>query len=471
MDVRPRTETESAISPVHRIPAEILAEIFALCVQNSMFRYTDGRWYPNFFYSLNNPRESPTALAHVCAFWRDLATKTPRLWDRLTIYFPTTKLRGVENHTASIVEDLVHRSKPHPITVVIGSTDFKYENGVPLDFLSTLASLEDFCDRVDTLSLQLAVPYFQYLVANVPTPRFSRLGTITLQLAPIRDWKITLDDILMFFKSSPNLQSLHLDYADLTADISTPTFPWTNLTDLHLTSPLDFFQIHVILALCTNLRRCQLDGIDNGPWQVPDRTLHTLPALETLRVLTTTDLPTSVLLNPFTLPNLRHLEASLSGWTSAPLLALQRRSRFALISLRLDHVYIDTEDFLRFLAAAPTLECLHLSDFLSQGVISALRYHSGQSSDVLLPALKELSLEANSSELVAEGDELVDMIVSRWDLVLRTNNAPAFARLTKVDLQVTGDVLGERAEAVLRELGAAGVVEDHDLRGIVNVDF
>ncbi|KAJ6526462.1 hypothetical protein B0H19DRAFT_1197470 [Mycena capillaripes] len=475
MDSRPNklvgSNSQIAISPIHRIPAEILAEIFVFCVQNSRHRYDaeDGCWYPNYSYSVDDPPESPTALTHVCAFWRDVAVNTPRLWDFLTVYFPKTTPNGVESYTTSIVEALVRRSHPHPIAVVIGSADFNYGNGVPLDFLSTLASLPDFGDRVSTLSLQIAIPYFQYLLAKVPTPTFSRLEAVTLRLTVIRGWKLTLNDILEFFRLSPRLHSIGVDYRDLTAEILTPNFPWSNLTDLHLTSPLNYVEMRVILACCTSLRRCSFDGMITSFAPLRgDPTMHTLPALETLRLRTTTVGPSFVFFEVFMLPNLRHLDANLYGWTAEPLLSLQERSRFALTSLLLEHVEMDAEDFLRFLAAAPTLERLQLHDFPSEEVIAALRYHPGQTSmaTLLLPALKELWIEVESEELAAGGDDLVDTLLSRWDLALRTDNAPAFARLTKVDLQVAGVPLSERAEAALHELGAAGLVEDHhrDLR-------
>ncbi|KAJ7113305.1 hypothetical protein C8R43DRAFT_131422 [Mycena crocata] len=454
---------------IQRIPPEILTDIFMICVQNSRYRYHSGDhyWYPNYGYSVDDPRESPTVLTHVCAFWRDVASKTPRLWDRLTLYFPKTTLSGRQSHTASIMKALVRRSNPHPITVVIGSADFEAGGGVPLDFLPTLASLQELRDRVETLSLQIAIPYFQHLLAAIPTPTFSRLGAVTLRLNSSRDRKIPLKDILEFFRLSSSIHSLYVDYSDLTGDISTPNFPLSNLTDLHLYSSLNYVEMRTILARCTSLCTCRFDGLNTLSTPLHgDPTMHTLPALKTLRVQTTTVGPSFFFFEVFTLPNLRHLDANLSGWTAEPLLALQRRSQFALTSLLLEHVEMDPTDFLRFLARIPTLEKLHLGDFPSE-VIAALRYRPRETSAIILPVLKELWIEAESNDLVAGGNELVDMILSRWDLPMRTDKAPAVARLTRVDLQVAGIPLSERAEAVLRQLGAEGLVENHDqdLRG------
>jgi hypothetical protein len=60
----------AAISPLRRVPSEILAEIFNFCVEN-------GRKV--FSYALNDPREGPILITHVSSFWRETALATPRL--------------------------------------------------------------------------------------------------------------------------------------------------------------------------------------------------------------------------------------------------------------------------------------------------------------------------------------------------------------------------------------------------------
>ncbi|PFH46949.1 hypothetical protein AMATHDRAFT_125205, partial [Amanita thiersii Skay4041] len=57
-------------SPIQRLSPEILAEIFAHCL--------------NKLHS-NNIRHCPLLLCRVCSSWRALALHTPRLWSSLFI--------------------------------------------------------------------------------------------------------------------------------------------------------------------------------------------------------------------------------------------------------------------------------------------------------------------------------------------------------------------------------------------------
>ncbi|KAJ6595071.1 hypothetical protein DFH09DRAFT_887300, partial [Mycena vulgaris] len=72
------TSLKGVLSPIRRIPPEILAEIFLNCRQNSR---------ASEFYSITDPSEAPLLLGRVCSSWRVIAHGTPRLWDAL--YFHT----------------------------------------------------------------------------------------------------------------------------------------------------------------------------------------------------------------------------------------------------------------------------------------------------------------------------------------------------------------------------------------------
>ncbi|KAJ3925148.1 MAG: hypothetical protein NXY57DRAFT_907414, partial [Lentinula lateritia] len=58
------------LSPAHRIPIEILSEIFELvCYPNH------GKFYPQF-----DIVRTTTSLSQVCVIWRQVAHDTPRIW-------------------------------------------------------------------------------------------------------------------------------------------------------------------------------------------------------------------------------------------------------------------------------------------------------------------------------------------------------------------------------------------------------
>ncbi|KAJ7619309.1 hypothetical protein FB45DRAFT_755246 [Roridomyces roridus] len=57
--------------PIHRVPSEILSEIFVECLPS---KYLDPK-----------PSEAPLLLAAVASGWRNLAIATPRLWSRISL--------------------------------------------------------------------------------------------------------------------------------------------------------------------------------------------------------------------------------------------------------------------------------------------------------------------------------------------------------------------------------------------------
>ncbi|KAJ6561762.1 hypothetical protein B0H19DRAFT_901463, partial [Mycena capillaripes] len=63
------------ISPTRRLPADVVAEIFAACL-------------PANRNATMSSAEAPILLCHVCRAWRNLALSTPRLWASLHIVAP-----------------------------------------------------------------------------------------------------------------------------------------------------------------------------------------------------------------------------------------------------------------------------------------------------------------------------------------------------------------------------------------------
>ncbi|KAJ7474114.1 hypothetical protein FB451DRAFT_1466648 [Mycena latifolia] len=67
---------KGVLSPIRRIPSEILAEIFLLCRDDSLGA-------PK--YSITDRRHAPMLLGHVSSRWRQVSHSSPRLWDHVHI--------------------------------------------------------------------------------------------------------------------------------------------------------------------------------------------------------------------------------------------------------------------------------------------------------------------------------------------------------------------------------------------------
>lgn len=65
----------TSITPINRLPAELLSEVFLHCLPD------DGDARPT-------AREAPVVLTQICAQWREVALSTPQLWSSLTIHLP-----------------------------------------------------------------------------------------------------------------------------------------------------------------------------------------------------------------------------------------------------------------------------------------------------------------------------------------------------------------------------------------------
>ncbi|KAL0067213.1 hypothetical protein AAF712_005783 [Marasmius tenuissimus] len=70
----------SLLSPIHRIPPEIMTEIFKFCCSHSTLEP----------HTLSNPRlpsfPPPMTISSVCGRWRELVLDTPALWASLSAY-------------------------------------------------------------------------------------------------------------------------------------------------------------------------------------------------------------------------------------------------------------------------------------------------------------------------------------------------------------------------------------------------
>ncbi|KAJ7845398.1 hypothetical protein B0H14DRAFT_2511012 [Mycena olivaceomarginata] len=94
------------ISPMRRMPQDVLSEIFSSCL-------------PSEHNALIDPAEAPLLLGRICRHWRDIAYSTLMLWSSMHIpcldylHAPPTMISGLERK----VEAWVERSSTCPLSV------------------------------------------------------------------------------------------------------------------------------------------------------------------------------------------------------------------------------------------------------------------------------------------------------------------------------------------------------------------
>ncbi|KAJ6594633.1 hypothetical protein B0H19DRAFT_920691, partial [Mycena capillaripes] len=89
-------EHRALISPVRRLPLDIIQEIFVACL-------------PTHRNCVMSAQEAPVLLGRICSSWRAISLSTPRLWARLHIAEPTHEVFSGATSTEVYEQKLAQR--------------------------------------------------------------------------------------------------------------------------------------------------------------------------------------------------------------------------------------------------------------------------------------------------------------------------------------------------------------------------
>ncbi|KAJ7778382.1 hypothetical protein B0H16DRAFT_1360355 [Mycena metata] len=306
---------KALISPLRRLPLDIIQEIFLACI-------------PTHRNCVMSASEAPVLLGRICSSWRAIAYSTPRLWTQIHLVEPNrfygVDMPSVEAKAAqrfAATKMWLDRSGDCPLSIslICGIEDAEYTSTTPshtppfsqalipfaarwqhVDFLLSPAGLDSILGLVESDVPLLQSVKLQY---DYPLePRTTQLGSLGMLRGPrISSFCGSGNDIIS--------ENLPLRWAQLTVLAMTTAGPWQSLMTSE--SALE------ILRRCPELRTCRLtvnDGMESG---VPS-----LPAIE-LKSLNTLELHCEVvhytlfhLLDRLSLPELRNF--ALSGRASVP---------------------------------------------------------------------------------------------------------------------------------------------------------
>ncbi|KAJ7140617.1 hypothetical protein C8R44DRAFT_974470 [Mycena epipterygia] len=392
----------AALSPVQRMPAEILAQIFMWCLNDNLHHY-----------SLIDPRNSPMILTRVCARWRAVALATSRLWENMSLRFDESPAC----QPSSFLPELLQRSLPHPLFVDIRAS--------LASTYSELGNVFRLMDRAQTLKLHLPSASLECL-AGLPEDCMPSLRTLHLRADArwserpvITPWT----GLIPAFTSLPHLRHLILDFVAFgqALDIFTAQFPWAQLTYLNLGLPLTILAARSILAQCVNLTdgsfwRVQ-PSVNDDPAQSE---LVTLPHLRrfVLRLALHDEWEQHRFFDGFAFPELLALQIDdqhACPPSSPSLPNLLQRSRFLLHELTLERSLLAAEELLSLLRQLPTLRELNLlhCSAISNKLFDALTYHHPETVSPALPSLERLELQCSVHTGRWSPETLADMIESR----------------------------------------------------------
>ncbi|KAF8194558.1 hypothetical protein BJ912DRAFT_176274 [Pholiota molesta] len=301
------------ISPVRRLPPDVLREIFIACLPDD-----------------RNPTmscdEAPVVLTRVCASWRNIAMNTPRLWAALHITVPRSgpvsnvsydsitgeriTMTEVMDTRLAAVREWIKRSGSLPLSFSL----HEHEVYPPSDYAGVfLRCISEYRTRWKSLSLACAATSFAK-IREIPPSEIPLLETLSLLLSRTDDSNFT--EIIKWKDSSifSASQIRSLSICSLNSPIFEFPFRWSQLT--HFCTQSDPWNpyaettiddITSILQNCPNLVSCDIRlGRGINPHRRTIFPVISLPRLESLNIYDVGE--AAAFFSSFLAPNLRKLQ-------------------------------------------------------------------------------------------------------------------------------------------------------------------
>ncbi|KAF5339336.1 hypothetical protein D9611_009872 [Ephemerocybe angulata] len=228
----------NALSPVSKVPPELLFKIFYLSLQ---FMDASGHRLPNVF-----PERTRLAITHVSQRWRETSLNFPDLWAEIYLR-ENTSHQSIDMALRNSQNQPLYIEAPGPIQRSAASHIFGerlrsrqvkaiYLHALPLDFLMVfnLSHIRHVCKEVETFHLTLHQTLvlekeFWYMITFQTFTRLRRVelnGWVNNPFPWIRCPSVThlsiqpgllatmesMRDLLAFLKISPQLEFLHIHF-------------------------------------------------------------------------------------------------------------------------------------------------------------------------------------------------------------------------------------------------------------------
>ncbi|ESK83795.1 hypothetical protein Moror_13550 [Moniliophthora roreri MCA 2997] len=396
----------SLLSPIRRVPADILREIFIRCI-------------PEDYIPTSDLQEAPLLLTGICQLWREIVISTPQLWNRIHIFLSSPLHPPVTDYFRKLIDERakgiclwLNRSGMMHLALsfqVVSPERHATTGGewtrsgssldelrqLHIEFISML--LSRYASRCSSLTLDVVPDYVRGVFQGFGAREFKVLeefrsfGALLRRPITQANDHVQLPDAIF---SLPTLRVLHFDEG----------FPkhnhvcWENLTELNLGIPssyafssqgrIDSIQAVQTLSRTHSLRHCTLgitvdlnadtSSAPEGPILLPY--LHILnlnfyckPSIALMGTSATATPGPQIgnILSVVEAPMLEHLAIILEGRRDSsydpnqnPLTLLVERSGCRLLSFS-TNLPMTTNTMIDFLRASPSLLRLKLGGELS----------------------------------------------------------------------------------------------------------
>ncbi|KAJ7658670.1 hypothetical protein DFH06DRAFT_1327237 [Mycena polygramma] len=364
-----RKELEAAVfsfkyAPGPNVPAEILSNIFILCLP------ANGRVRPS-------PHSAPLLLTRVCRQWRERAIATVELWAAVDFTFPNRQERDDHERARQLLETWFTRARGYPLSMTLRSA---MHGGLPSFILDAISAFAPQLSR-----LEIAMP--SYPTFHPPSAPFPILANLSLRCT-LHTESYRAPSILTVFKNAPQLRNVRLltgyDLTNVSIGVEARLTSLEIQREISATDLATIFDrysrlIHLKVSLDPLSRLLSIQYIDNPP------------PLQSL------DSNAPAICDALTLPHLQCLRCTVSqSYHITSLRAFICRSACVLRDLAIrrevteDYVVEDYE-LAVLLEEIPSLEILHI-DFSPQNLPTFRAIYAHLRSPLLLPRLDTLSV-------------------------------------------------------------------------------
>jgi hypothetical protein len=414
------------LSPIRRLPPELLGEIFRYCLPQN--------------YDEKGAHKAVMLPSHVCKHWRDVALSTPTLWTNIVLR----------------VTDETFESR-----VALVTAWFSRSGGLPLSFtlegqenvLPILSFLLQYCNRWQYINLSVPSETLRCLEAAKGHLKGLETMVINDRYIWLRDTSYSVEHI---FESAPRLRKVSLNSRFVWNDGS-----WAQLTELD--TGYVSYTVGNCLALMQSMRNLQKLKICIGSGAVEEHRhsifSHPLVSLHFLGAQPAR----GMLFDYITLPSLRDLSVGEIDfeWPQSRFISFLRRSSSPLERFSFG---VPEEDggiwddiMIQIMQHIPSLHSLCLVYNWSEGDggsflkrLSPRRLDNGQL-DCLIPMLETISFQLDCQLIRPDYGALRDMIVLRCSLADNTNTGDNISdpieRIQKVEVKCFYDQSWEKDDA------------------------
>lgn len=469
---------KALLSPVRRLPAEVLVLIFYETIEFPWKRINAADDCRYFDLDHQFDGDSPWSIASVSRRWREVALSFPELWTFINIAVTEELFEEGDYGYLRFINLHLSRSGSRPLSVAI------YDNGdLPFDELppSLLGSLFSFAHRIHHLHVHLT----QCIISSLYRLRSSFHQLKTLLIAPVDDE--IQDDELEIFDLAQELHTITTINTDLSLSL---VLSWRSITRYEC----DYYPTEKFGLTCPESLLQNLGDMENltscfwrcGPASCEDALVHIeepiacqkLQSLEIGSGHLSKPEAISQVIDRLHLPSLSSLRVAcpVKGCESdvrfSSITRLIGRSWCRLTTLAFSQGAVPSDDLHYIFDQTPTLEEVKLVDVgpeaITDELLAALVYRESDPKP-LLPRLRSLYLRGPFTFAMCM---YASMIESRWKC------APQFSQVCQLkSVTLRKDVSVQLVEkeraiclAVLAPLRSEGLKLDVRLQPVFGSD-